>query len=136
MKLKKLIIPAAMCMILAGGVIPSFANNYGDTTFKYSFGNFMGARYTEGRRKMDASSSYMDCYSTGNTYVAEVVANLGDGEYANCKSPHYVFYSGSVKKMANYVHEKGYRNAAIKAWPSLHIGSKFSANGVWSPDSI
>lgn len=135
MKLKKLIIPAAICMILAGGVIPSFANNHGDTGFEYNFGNFYGARYTEGRRKMDASSSYMNCYGTGSKYHAEVVANLGGGDHADCGSPHYTFSSGSVWKMNNYVHEKHYRNAAIKAWPALHINT-FSAHGLWSPDSV
>lgn len=133
MKLKKIMIPVAMCMILAGGVIPSFANNHSDTKFSFSGPD---VNSTGGRAKQDASSSYLHCnyMPSGYEACATVVASTSRGEkYVG--SPVRGFKNGTTLYLINYVKEKGYSAAAINSNQTL--GSKnYTSRGVWSPDSI
>lgn len=133
---QKIMALCAMGMMTIGSVGVSFANNHQDSSYTFNFGTLNGARYTDGRKKEDASKSYMKCntMTSGYTYKAKVVANIGGGERKDVGSPSYTFSSGTIKKMTNYVFEKGYRAAAIKATAGINVKNT-RATGVWSPDS-
>lgn len=135
MKLKKIMIPVAMCMILAGGVIPSFANNHGDTSFRFTANPLV--QYTGAREKQDASSSYLRCtyMPSGYEASASVLAVDRNGKHQPVASPIYGFRNGTTKYLANYVKENSYRKACIVSNPTLS-SKNYQSKGVWSPDSI
>ncbi|MEG1411496.1 MAG: hypothetical protein RSD36_16780 [Terrisporobacter sp.] len=139
MKLKtkqKIIALCAMGMITIGSAGVSFANNHNDSTYTFNFGTLNGSRYTDGRKKEDASKSYMNCktMTSGYSYKAKVQANIGGGERKDVGSPSYTFVTGTTRRMTNYVLEKGYRAATIKANSGINTKDT-RATGVWSPDS-
>lgn len=132
---KKIVMLGAIGMICVGGILPVFANNYHDTSYVFNFGKLNGARYTDGRKKEDASSSYMNCQriTPGYSYTASVVASIGKDVYKEVGSESYDFVSGTKKSMSNYVVERGYRAAAIKAKSGIN-SKDVTASGLWSPD--
>lgn len=133
---KKLIIPVAMCMILAGGVMPSFANNNENKPYSFFFGKFGDTDYTLGRAKYDKSSSYMECNRLAGNYKfsGSVVASY-DGRYIDLKgTPSYKFYNGTARKMTNYIRENNFTAASVKAKMNLNPVNVVAA-GYWSPDS-
>lgn len=115
------------------------AGNYSDTSYRFIFGEWQpySGWKTEKRAKRDDTSSYMSCNSAqGYSYTAKVCAsnNPNDEWATDVGSPSYRFYSGYTFYMINYVYEKGYSYATIKAQPDGN--ANFTATGVWSPDSI
>ena len=139
MKLKmkqKIVAFCAMGLIAIGGTGAAFANNHTDTNYKFNFGTLNGDRYTDGRKKVDNSKSYMKCntMTNGYSYKAKVVANIGGGTRKDVGSPTYDFVTGTTRRMTNYVMEKGYRAAAIKANAGINI-KETTETEVWSPDS-
>lgn len=134
---KKLIIPVAMCMILAGGVIQSFANNSGDRDYNFYFSRWGDTEYTDGRAKNDKTSSYMKCKELGGnySYKGTVVASHRGGYTELEGTPSYTFKRGTVKFMANYVKERNFTAASIKARMSMNPVNVI-ASGSWSPDSV
>lgn len=133
--ISKMIVMATILMMCY--VIPVMASNYSDTTYSFYFKTEAhGASYTEAREKQDDTSVYMKCDSTTYSYTAFVVG-LHDkyGIMYDVSEGHsYTFNSGTVRKMINYVYEKGYKYAAIFA--ERNYSYNYSASGVWSPDSI
>lgn len=114
-------------------------NNYHDTAYRFKFSNYQPyyGWHTEKRDKLDYTSSYMSCSAaSGLSYDAWVTAsNSKDNEYVtDVGSPHYKFYAGTTTKMINYVKERGYKYAAISAKPNAD--GSYTAEGLWSPDSI
>lgn len=140
MKLKKigsrLIIPAAMCMILAGGVIPSFANNHSNSDFTFTRNPVV--QKTLGRQKTDYTSSYIKCrYMTpGWSACVSVFASGKGGKCESVGSPIYGYKSGTEKYLANYVKEEGYSAAMLSSNPTTVSSGSYKATGSWSPDSI
>lgn len=78
----------------------------------------------------------MTCWNaSGRTYNAWVSASNDKSEYiTEVGSPVYYFQAGYTRYMINYVKENNYKYAAISARP-LSSGS-YTAEGLWSPDSI
>lgn len=114
-------------------------NNYHDTPYTYKFSNYTpyAGWHTQPRPKLDYSSSYMSCTaSSGLTYTAWVSAATSNSDVfvANVGSPTYKFYAGYTTYMINYVRENGYSHAAIEARPDS--AGSYTAEGLWSPDSI
>ncbi len=136
----KKIAPLALCaatLLSIGGVNTYAAGNYYDTGFSFTFEN-MQAR-TSTRSKLDSTSSYMYCQTmpSGRSYTAHVVAlsSKNSKKYIDVSRGHtYKFVKGRRHKMVNFVRESGFSYAAIAANPDY--ANKFSATGVWSPDSI
>lgn len=123
------------------------ANNYEDTTFTfYFFGSQTSTYASEGREKMDYTSSYMYCDSAYEPYVSGPLkynalvhgSSSETGSYADCyyngnHSTTYTFYQGDAKYMTNYVKEAG------KSWARIRViknGMQATFSGLWSPDSI
>jgi len=117
--------------------VPVSASNYQDTVFEFYFKTALkGSTTTELREKQDDSSAYMKCEKTTFLYTALVLASQSVyDEYYNASGGHiYTFDTGTVYKMINYVYENNYKYAAIYA--KRVYSYNYSANGVWSPDSI
>lgn len=135
---RRLSVCAATCMILVGGVVPSFANNYTDTVFQFDFGLANGIRYTDGRAKTDKSKSYMKCntITSGYSYSADVYASLSGGDSVYCGTGTSYTFNASTggKYLTNYVRENGYTAAKIGAKAGFNI-KNVTATGVWSPDN-
>lgn len=139
-KIKKIlgtILLSAMVFSVAGNA-SVFASNYQDTSFGFNFDN--SQLYTAARAKTDYTSMYMKCNSiTKNTsYTAHAVgANSRTATtWIDCSRGNtYTFKSaGETHFMLNWVKENGYPYAKIAANPDY--GYKFSASGLWSPDSV
>lgn len=114
-----------------------FANNHADTSFNFHFRSELNA--TTPRQKKDKTSSYMKCISIPNNrsytaYVCGTNSSSGDEITDVSKGNSYLFKSGTVKFMKNWVYEDGYRYACILA--NRNYGVSFNASGVWSPDSV
>lgn len=139
---KKLVIPAAVCMMLVGGVAPSFANNCKDKDFKFEFKALDSVQYTADEDKEDYSSSYIKCtYMTRKDefFKARVVGIGRDFIYRDCsKNGKYVYtiHRGTETKMANMVKERDMDKAAIKAYNFISLTGRYDAAGLWSPDSV
>lgn len=130
----------AVCMIFIGGAIPSFANNYKNTSFQFNFGLLNGSRYTPGRAKKDSSKSYMHCetITKGYSYEGKVYASTklkNELLRFDCSGGNsYPFKKGVDSYMTNYVKEKGFTAATIKANAGVN-SREVIATGRWSPDN-
>ena len=117
--------------------VPVSASNYKDTVFEFYFKTALGgSTTTDLREKQDDSSAYMKCEKTTFPYTALVVASQSvyDVHYNVSDGHIYTFDSGTVHKMINYVYENNFKYAAIYA--KRVYSYNYSANGLWSPDSI
>ena len=117
--------------------VPVSASNYKDTVFEFYFKTALGgSTTTDLREKQDDSSVYMKCEKTTFPYTALVVASQSvyDEHYNESDGHIYTFDSGTVHKMINYVYENNFKYAAIYA--KRVYSYNYSANGLWSPDSI
>ena len=131
------VIMVLVTLLFIGTSVSVKASNYTDTEYTYRFwDDNRGAACTSAREKQDATSVYMKCQSTSYYYTAfvfgthatwDVLRDLSGGH-------RYIFYTGTVRKMINYVYEKGYKYAGIYA--ERGYPAEFSATGLWSPDSI
>lgn len=139
---QNLVIVSLLVMMLPQTLVYG-AGNYKDTDFTFKFTEycpFLGHR-TAARAKQDYTSSYMKCKSLSNNYSynATVYAVNPNGTtwtntYYAVGSPSYTFRQGTTKYMINYVKEKGYSSACIRA--DQNFDGTATATGVWSPDSI
>ena len=118
-------------------VSSSAAGNYQDTIFSFEFEGIQ--RFTEFREKEDSTSAYMKCNTctTGASYTAHVVAAnesnpAVSGDVSNGHT--YLFTANTTYKMINYAYEYGFSYAAIACSPNYTY--KFTASGLWSPDSV
>lgn len=144
MKKRKILLTLAGILVFSMnvfGTTSSAAGNYHDTTFAFSFSNYSPSYLgwvTTPREKLDYTSSYMKCKSatSGHSYVAFVGAcrSIDDPYRYEVGSPSYTFVQGTTRYMINYVKERGYDYACIKAEPNDY--ATWNASGVWSPDSI
>ncbi len=129
MKIKKYIskVIILLTILMMFYTVPVSASNYKDTVFEFYFKTALGgSTTTDLREKQDDSS----------VYTALVVASQSVyDEYYNVSDGHiYTFDSGTVHKMINYVYENNFKYAAIYA--KRVYSYNYSANGLWSPDSI
>lgn len=123
--------------VLMGNVTPVLANNHSDSTYTFDFKNKQLT--TDFRKKSDDSYMYMKCTSITNnrSYTAHAVANntTSKKNYVDVSRGHtYRFTKGTTYKMVNFVNEDNYKYGAIAASPNY--ANSFTANGLWSPDSI
>lgn len=113
------------------------ASNYKDTIFEFYFKTATGGDVTtEPREKQDDSSAYMKCEKTVFPYTAKVLGMNGlfEMRYDMSGGHEYTFDNGTVYKMINYVYENNLKYAAIYA--KRVYSYNYSANGLWSPDSV
>lgn len=126
-----------MTVLMICCTIQAKASNYTDTAFDFYFRSSTGGvSCTERREKLDDTSVYMKCESTSYSYTARVYASpTMYGAYYDVSNDHtYVFNSGTVRKMINYVYENGFKYAVIYA--DRNYSYNYVATGLWSPDSI
>lgn len=125
------------------------ANNYQVTSWSFTVGEYGNAGFIvdQGREKMDASSSYINCNnyygstnSKGTSFQATAYgSNSRITGFINCtyngkSSTTYTVTRGTEYKMINYIREAGYSYANIYYNASQNKDIIFV--GVWSPDSI
>ena len=151
MKLKKLTAIAATSALIVSCIAPTgvLANNYSDTAWTFSIATGGNAYASEGREKQDSTSAYMKCNTmthnggttgSGNSYYGTAYGSTSlNGTYSNCMyngktSTRYLFTSGTVKYMTNYIKESNHSFARI--WCESGYTSYATFTGVWSPDSI
>ncbi len=140
-KLGNLIALGLLCIIgVQSGITVVKANNYGDSSFYFSFGGSGYWNTTEERLKEDDSSAYMICtWATEpeDAYEAYVWGYNSNTNREACTSNAYIFHLGEFHYMINYTYENGYNYEYIKA--RLCDGGNDGVGafaGYWSPDSI
>jgi len=139
MKIKKYIskVIILLTVLMMGYTLSVSASNYKDTVFEFYFKTATGGdTTTEPREKQDDSSAYMKCEAATFAYTAQVTGmnSLFDLHYDMSGGHKYTFDTGTVYKMINYVYEYGYKYASIYA--KRVYSYNYSANGLWSPDSV
>ncbi len=147
--IKFAVIVVSVVALVAMSPLFAKANNYEDTSWSFTVGEYgnTGLIVKEGRRKEDASSSYIKCnnyyglqYSKGTSFQATAYGSNSEiGGFINCvyngkSSTTYTVTSGSEYRMTNYIKEAGY------SYGNIYYNASFNRNiifvGVWSPDSI
>lgn len=128
---------AGMMVCTVGG-ITTYANNYKDTPYTFSFDN--AQKCTDKRAKTDTSKMYMKCtnISSGKSYTAHAVGfkSYTSKTAIDCSRGKTYLFDRKDKYyyITNWVKENGYDIAAIAANPNY--GYKFTASGKWSPDNV
>jgi hypothetical protein len=155
--IKKMAAVIAAIVITGAALMPTPAqaeNNHADTAFSYSTGTSanISAFASGARKKLDATSAYMNCksctvtttgVSSNGAYKGTVYgAKTKTGTYSNMttssgkSSITYTFSKGSVNWMINYVNECGGTYAKIWCKPYGSGSGNLTFTGVWSPDSV
>lgn len=136
--MKKKIFSIVLCsmFLLSMDFMPVSASNHSDTPLTWNFSNGGGRQTATQRRKDNTTSVYQKCTSTKYSYTSYVIgAKTSTGAVTNASGGNsYVFNSGTVRYMINYVKEWGYSYAGLNARPSNSY--TYNAAILWSPDSI
>ncbi|GAA0608487.1 hypothetical protein GCM10009001_27290 [Virgibacillus siamensis] len=139
---KKLyIVVLSAAMVLSVGSLTVYANNYTDTAFDFTFPpQSYNSQYTNARTKTDSTSSYMKLRNLSQSNVA-FYAEVVHFDYSSfSKTWVYKFDSGDLHRgryLLNYAFEDyGHTRVRIEADRAVSPNLGFTADGVWSPDSI
>lgn len=132
---------AMVSIILTVFSIQGFAANTTDT--KFDFRLPAEGYYTvlnSGRRKLDASSTYVHYYSSNTGKVYFSVHGYNSNKYTNIAllnnctiNESAIIYPGQKRRIRQYVYELGYDYAFLGGAPSTGRGNTY-IDGVWSPD--
>lgn len=132
---------AAMVGVVGLQSATTYASNYYDTPFEFSFENG-GSQETEARVKEDDSYVYIkSTYCDGEDVGFRVCAygcyspDKSDGESLTPSGEMQIVYAdGAEHKITNYIYELGRTYAYIVG--DLMGNGCIGYYGVWSPDSI
>lgn len=134
------IICAFIFLVVAQNCIQTYAANAADTEWSYNVGgNSDDVRYTSKREKTNNSKAYMKVSNFSGKSDDRLKVTLVDqsGNKFSTDYPRSIKGTGeySLTNMAN--EDRGVCKVKIKMWSNeFRWFYTWSANGVWSPDSI
>lgn len=132
----------ATLAVFGSGAATTFANNYQDTEFRFTYSGDGSDIAEVARAKHDNTYTYVNVLgdSTGTLSVAAAAKRgINDGDYGTPFSYDYVtnryaIKSGNRKYFPNAAHAKGFSATYLIMASNDHLPHYY--HGKWSPDNI
>ncbi len=138
-KISKVILTAMVCLTVTsfGMITAEAAGNYKDKWFDFNYNGDGSDVWTENRRKLDKTSSYIyNCNSDVGVKVSVYGNNTNNTSVGvDCSiNPFQQVNVGQSAYLKNWVKERKYGYCRLSLSPNTH--SRCHLKGKWSPDSI